>query len=79
VAEADLPGSEAGAEKPAARGKLTLDAAIPGRAWLLGADGETSTVTEGDEIPGYGRVTKIDPAGGMVTTSSGRVIKAVDS
>lgn len=66
-------------ERPVHKGKLMLDAAIPGRAWLLGADGETSTVTEGDEIPGYGRVTKIDPAAGVVVTSSGKLIRAVDS
>jgi len=46
-------------------------AVIPGRAWLYGADGTSMTVTVGNSIPGYGRITAIDPYSGAVATSSG--------
>lgn len=48
-----------------------VQAVIPGRAWLHGADGSTLTVTVGDEVPGYGRVVSIDAYSGAVTMSSG--------
>lgn len=48
-----------------------VHAVIPGRAWLSGADGTAVTVTIGDLLPGYGKVTAIDPYSGMVQTSSG--------
>jgi len=48
-----------------------VEAVIPGRVWLRGADGTTMTVAVNDEISGYGKVTSIDPYSGIVTTSSG--------
>lgn len=48
-----------------------VKAVIPGRAWLVGADGTALTVTVGDEVPGYGRVTAVDAYSGTVQTSSG--------
>jgi intracellular multiplication protein IcmG len=49
-------------------------AMIQGRAWLMTSDGTTFTVSDGDNLPGYGQVQTIDPAQGVVLTSSGRVI-----
>lgn len=48
-----------------------VQAVIPGRAWLRGADGSAITITKGDKIPGYGQVVAIDPYSGTVTMSSG--------
>lgn len=48
-----------------------VQAVIPGRAWLRGADGSAITITKGDKIPGYGRVVAIDPYSGTVAMSSG--------
>ena len=44
----------------------TVQAIIPGRAWLRSSNGETLTVAEGDEVKGVGRVGKIDPYDGTV-------------
>lgn len=44
----------------------SVQAIIPGRAWLRSNSGDTVTVTEGDEIKGVGRVIKIDPYDGIV-------------
>lgn len=52
-----------------------IQAVIPGRAWLTGANGSTLTVREGTNVSGYGIVKLIDPAQGRVVTSSGRVIR----
>lgn len=52
-----------------------LEAAIPGRAWLMRSDGDTLTVSLGDRIPGYGTVIGIDPNDGVVQISSGATIK----
>ena len=53
----------------------TVQAIIPGRAWLKSDSGETVTVAEGDVLKGYGRVTRIDPYDGIVNIDmSGRVI-----
>ena len=52
-----------------------IQAAIPGRAWLIASNGSTLTVREGTNIVGYGRVKLIDPNQGRVLTSSGRVIR----
>lgn len=52
-----------------------IQAAIPGRAWLIASNGSTITVREGSEIAGYGVVRLIDPNQGRVLTSSGRVIR----
>lgn len=52
-----------------------IQAVIPGRAWLIGTNGSTLTVSEGTKISGYGMVTLIDSMQGRVLTSSGQVIK----
>lgn len=52
-----------------------IQAIIPGRAWLIAANGSTITVREGTEVAGYGVVKLIDPNQGRVVTSSGRVIR----
>jgi intracellular multiplication protein IcmG len=48
-----------------------VQAVIPGRAWLRGADGSAITIIKGDKIPGYGQVVAIDPYSGVVAMSSG--------
>lgn len=59
------------------RKRLTysVQALIPGRAWLIASNGSTITVREGSSVPGYGKVKLIDPNQGRVLTSSGRVIR----
>ena len=51
---------------PPPRIPYTVQAIIPGRAWLRAKNGDTVTVAEGDDIKGIGRVTKIDPYDGVV-------------
>jgi len=53
------------------RSNYYVDAIIPGRAWLKDENGKTITVSIGDQISGYGKVTTIDPVNGVVTTSNG--------
>lgn len=52
----------------------TVQAIIPGRAWLKSDSGETVTVAEGDMLKGYGRVSKIDPYDGIVDIDMGNKI-----
>ncbi|MFA5959474.1 MAG: type IVB secretion system protein IcmG/DotF [Tatlockia sp.] len=52
-----------------------IQAVIPGRAWLIAANGSTITVREGTQLAGYGVITLIDPNQGRVVTSSGQVIR----
>ena len=52
-----------------------IQAVIPGRAWLIAANGSTLTVREGTILAGYGVVKLIDAVQGRVITSSGRVIR----
>lgn len=53
----------------------SVQAIIPGRAWLKSDAGDTVTVAEGDLLRDYGRVTKIDPYDGIVSIDTGsRVI-----
>ena len=51
-----------------------IRAVISGRAWVEDKAGNNITVKVGDNIPTYGRVTKIRPVEGLVETSSGRMI-----
>lgn len=51
-----------------------IRALISSRAWLEDKFGNNITVKIGDNIPTYGRVTKIKPVEGVVETSSGRFI-----
>ena len=52
-----------------------VQALIPGRAWLKGSNGATMTVAPGDVVPGYGRVLRINPNNGTVTTTSGTTLR----
>lgn len=51
-----------------------LKAVIVGRAWLESADGNLITIKQGDVIPEYGTITRIDHNEGWVDTSSGLII-----
>lgn len=62
-------------ELPPPRPPYYLEAALPGRAWLMRRDGVSVTIALGDKIPGYGVVVTIDPNEGFVQTSSGAIIK----
>lgn len=50
-------------------------AIVDGRAWILGSNGLAQSVTIGDPIPGYGLVTGIYPARGVITTTTGKEIR----
>lgn len=52
----------------------SIQAIIPGRAWLETSTGENITVREGDILAGYGRITRISPVRNIITTSSGAII-----
>lgn len=52
----------------------SVQAIIPGRAWLRADNGETVTVAEGDMIRGAGRVVKIDPYDGVVEVNTGNKV-----
>jgi hypothetical protein len=56
---------------------FTVQAIIPGRAWLKSESGETVTVAEGDTIRDLGRVTKIDPYDGIVEVNTGSKVIAL--
>lgn len=69
-------GRRAMTEKPAVKSaepKLmyTVQAIIPGRAWLKSDMGETVTVAEGEMLKNAGRVVKIDPYDGVVEIDRG--------
>ncbi|OAI48679.1 hypothetical protein AYO45_04545 [Gammaproteobacteria bacterium SCGC AG-212-F23] len=49
----------------------TVQAIIPGRAWLRSDNGDTITVAEGDMLKSYGKITKIDPYDGTVEVDTG--------
>lgn len=55
----------------------TVQAIIPGRAWLKADSGDTVTVAEGDVLRDYGRITKIDPYDGVVEIDTGNKIIAL--
>jgi intracellular multiplication protein IcmG len=52
-----------------------VKAVIPGRAWLQDNRGNTTTVSQGDTVPGYGTVLSINPQTGTLETSSGFYIQ----
>lgn len=53
----------------------SIQALIPGRAWLISSNGSSMTIREGSSVPGYGVVKLIDVERGRVLMSSGRIIK----
>jgi|GEM_PF-6558412 len=66
-----MPSSQPAQSQTTLSRVYTVDAVIPGRAWLKNKAGDTSTVAQGDTIPGYGKVTVIDDENGIVITSNG--------
>lgn len=56
------------------RMNYTVQAIIPGRAWLKSDSGDTVTVAEGDVLKDYGRITKIDPYDGVVAIDTGNKV-----
>ena len=64
----NIPQSQAA---PEVKIPYSVQAIIPGRAWLRSDNGETITVAEGDMVKGVGRVTKIDPYDGIVEINTG--------
>lgn len=52
----------------------TVQAIIPGRAWLKSESGDTVTVAEGDVLKDYGRIVKIDPYDGVVNIDTGNKV-----
>jgi len=51
-----------------------LKAIEPGRAWIMGSNGESDTIAIGNQLKGYGTVEALDTDRGVVLTSSGKVI-----
>jgi hypothetical protein len=56
---------------PMPKSAYSVQAIIPGRAWLKSDSGETVTVAEGDMLKNYGKIIKIDPYDGVVQIDSG--------
>lgn len=63
--------NSASSTRAASKTGYTVQAIIPGRAWLKSESGETITVAEGDVLKDFGRVTKIDPYDGLVNIDTG--------
>lgn len=68
---------EAAVEPVAPHVSYSVQAIIPGRAWLRSDNGETLTVTEGDYIRDLGRITKIDPYDGVVEVNTGTKVVSI--
>lgn len=62
---------------PDVKVSYSVQAIIPGRAWLRSESGETVTVAEGDTIKELGRVTKIDPYDGTVEVNTGNKVVSI--
>jgi intracellular multiplication protein IcmG len=73
-AAANAGGQDTEAISAGEKSSYSVQAIIPGRAWLKAENGETLTVTEGDVVKGLGRVTKIDPYDGLVVINTGNKI-----
>lgn len=55
-----------------------INAMIPGRVWLIRAgagDDSSLSLSPGDNLPGYGKINRIDPQQGVIHTSSGRLLR----
>ncbi len=52
-----------------------LRAIVPGRAWVVGSDGQSISAAVGDTIPQYGTVQNINADEGVVLTTSGKTIR----
>lgn len=53
----------------------TLQAVVPGRAWIVRDDGMLFTVAVGDNVRGFGVVARIAPEEGAVYARTGAVIR----
>lgn len=73
--QAEINQSMAQAQRDKQPPMMTVQAAIPGRAWLRSENGQLITVIPGDEVPGFGRVVSIDPTTGTVVMSSRAVFR----
>jgi len=60
---------------PAPQLVYRVRAIVKGRAWVVGSNGLSESVTVGDPVPGYGVVESIDPERGLITTSTGKDIR----
>ncbi|OGT64964.1 MAG: hypothetical protein A3J38_02905 [Gammaproteobacteria bacterium RIFCSPHIGHO2_12_FULL_45_9] len=69
-----LKSSSAHTTKPTHELTFEVQALLPGRAWVLGSNGQTLSLAIGDMVPGYGYVKVIDTARGVVETTSGKTI-----
>ena len=73
-----LPSNSAGPTvkevKTAKETGYSVQAIIPGRAWLKSDAGDTVTVAEGDTLRGIGRVVRIDPYDGIVNLDTGHKV-----
>lgn len=65
------PDASAPVAAPDIKLPYSVQAIIPGRAWLRADNGDTLTVTEGDVIKDVGQVSKIDPYNGIVEIKVG--------
>ena len=71
----DMMSPQSSAQSSEFKSNYSVQAIIPGRAWLRSLNGETVTVAEGDIVHDLGRVTKVDPYDGVVEINTGnRVI-----
>lgn len=52
-----------------------LRAIVPGRAWIVGSDGQSHSIAVGDKVPQYGNVQHINADEGVVITTSGKTIR----
>lgn len=68
---AATPDANAGTAVADIKLPYSVQAIIPGRAWLRADNGDTLTVTEGDTIKDVGQVSKIDPYNGIVEIKVG--------
>ncbi len=74
VTEAQVVAAQPMVHPEVPQNTYTVQAIIPGRAWLKSDSGETVTVAEGDLLRDYGRITKIDPYDGIVNIDNGSKI-----
>ncbi|MDX1900924.1 MAG: hypothetical protein SFW66_02840 [Gammaproteobacteria bacterium] len=58
-------------QQPATTG-YSVQAIIPGRAWLKSDSGDTVTVADGDTLKGVGKIVRIDPYDGIVSIDTGK-------
>ncbi len=60
-------------QKPLKKIVYYVTGIMPGRAWLMSAEGVSMTVAQGDFIPGYGRIIRVDALAGTVMTEHGLI------